>query len=125
MAEWSRGELDRIGEAEELEIAPRRGDGTIRKPIPIWVVRARNDIYVRSVNGRKSAWFRTALARHEGQIRAGGVEKDVILEEAGDEVNDEVDSVYRSKYSRYAASIVNSIVSPQAAAATMKLMPRL
>jgi hypothetical protein len=32
----------------------------------MWVVRAGDDLYVRSVNGRDSSWFRGALSRHEG-----------------------------------------------------------
>ena len=38
--------------------------------------------------------------------------------------DDGLDAVYRAKYHRYAESIVGSIVSPQARAATLKLVPR-
>ena len=38
--------------------------------------------------------------------------------------NDEIDAAYRMKYRRYAASIIGSIVSPKARAATLKLLPR-
>ena len=41
-----------------------------------------------------------------------------------DGLNDEIDAAYRTKYRRYVASIVDSIVSPQARAATLKLVPR-
>jgi hypothetical protein len=34
------------------------------------------------------------------------------------------DAVYRTKYRRYAASIINSINSPTARAATIKMVPR-
>lgn len=50
MGTWTSDELDTIGGAEELEIAPVRDDGTQRKPVTIWVVRDRDDIYVRSAN---------------------------------------------------------------------------
>jgi hypothetical protein len=40
MAGWTSDELDRIAGAQELEIAPRLRDGSPRRPIPIWVVRA-------------------------------------------------------------------------------------
>jgi hypothetical protein len=123
MSTWTNDELDRIGEAEELEIASVRRDGTLRKPVTIWVVRHGDDLYVRSVYGRTSAWFRGARARHEGHIRAGGVEKDVRLVET-DDLNDEIDAAYRSKYHRYAESIVGSIVSSEARDAMLKLVPR-
>ena len=120
---WPSDELDRIARAEELEITSVRRDGTLRKPVTIWVVRDGDDLYVRSVNGRTSSWFRGVRVRHEGRIRAGGVDKDVFLVET-DDMNDEIDAAYRSKYRRYAESIVDSIISPQARAATLKLVPR-
>ena len=70
-------ELNKIGAAEELEIATVRNDGTLRKPVTIWVVRVGDDLYVRSVNGRSATWFRGAQDRHEAHIQAGGVDKDV------------------------------------------------
>ena len=123
MSTWTSDELNRIGGAEELEIASVRRDGTLRKPVTIWVVRHGDDLYVRSVNGRTSSWFRGAQVRHEGHIEAGGVDKDVLLVET-DDMNDEIDAAYRAKYHRYADSIVSSIVSPEAQAATLKLVPR-
>ncbi len=124
MATWTNDELGKIGAAEELEVASLRGDGTLRKPVTIWVVRVGDDLYVRSVNGRTATWFRGAEDRHEGRIRAGGVEKDVTFVDAGDDITDEIDAAYRAKYRRYAASIVNSTLTPQAQAATLKLVPR-
>lgn len=124
MNHWTNDELTRIGAAEELEIATLRPDGTRRKPVTIWVVRVGDELYVRSVNGRGSAWFRGAQARHEGRVWAGGVEKDVSLVEENDPaLNDPIDAAYRAKYRRYAASIIDSIVSEKARAATIRLVP--
>jgi hypothetical protein len=125
MTTWKSNELNKIGIAEELQIAALRRDGTLRKPVIIWVVRLDDDLYVRSVNGRTSGWFRGVQVQHEGRIWAGGVEKDVtFVEEAGSEINEQIDAAYRTKYRRYAASIINSINSPTARAATIKLVPR-
>jgi hypothetical protein len=120
---WTSDELSKIGAAEELQIMPLRQDGSPRKPVTIWVVRQGDDLYVRSVNGRTAAWFRGAQDRHEAHIDAGGVDKDVLLVET-DERNDAIDTAYRTKYRRYAANIVNSDLTPQARAATLKLVPR-
>jgi len=122
MAAWTSDELDRIAAADELQIASRRRDETLRDPVTIWVVRHGDDLYVRSVNGRGSSWFRGVQIRHEGRIRAGGVEKDVVLVET-DDAGDEIDAAYRTKYRRYAAPIVDSIVSLEARAATLRLVP--
>jgi hypothetical protein len=123
MTTWTGEELARIGAADELELAVLRRDGTLRKPVTTWVVRHGDDLYVRSVNGRTSSWFRGAEDRHEAHIDANGVDKDILLVEA-DDINDEIDAAYRTKYHRYAASIIDSIVSPQARAATLRLVPR-
>jgi hypothetical protein len=123
MSTWTSDELSKIEAADELDLASARGDGTLRNPVTMWVVRHGDDLYVRSVNGRTSTWFRAAQERHEAHIHAGGVDKDVLLVET-DDVDDELDAAYRAKYRRYAESIVGSIVSPQARAATLKLVPR-
>ena len=124
MTTWTGGELARIGAADELELAALRRDGTLRKPVTIWVVRHGDDLFVRSVYGRASSWFRGTQDRHEGHIRAGGVDKDVLFVEADDDVNDEIDAAYRTKYRGYPASNVTPMVRPQARAATIKLVPR-
>ena len=54
MTAWTSDELDKIGTAEELHLASVRRDGTLRKPVTMWVVRHGDDLYVRSVNGRTS-----------------------------------------------------------------------
>src|SRR5439155_21267067 len=124
MATWTSDELNKIGGAEELRIAPLRRDGTLRNPVTIWVVRLGDDLYVRSVNGRTAAWFRGTQVRHEGRIRAGGVEKDVTFVDADHGIEDQIDAAYRTKYRRYAANIVGHIVRPEARSATIKLLPR-
>jgi len=124
MSTWTDNELNKIGNVEELQIASLRQDGTLRKLVIIWCVRLGNDLYVRSVNGRTSDWFRGVQTRREGHIRAGGVDKDVtFVEEPDSNVNDQIDAAYAAKYRRY-ASIIPSINSPTARAAAIKLVPR-
>jgi hypothetical protein len=125
MSIWTRAELDRIANAEELQIASLRNDGTLRKPVTIWVVRVGDDLYVRSVYGQGSGWYRGIQVSHEGHIRAGGVDKDVtFLEEADPGLNEQIDAAYRTKYHRYAAGIIHSTLTPEARSATIKLVPR-
>jgi hypothetical protein len=124
MTAWTTDELTKIGAADELQIAYLRRDGTLGRPRTIWVVRHGDDLYVRSVNGRTSAWFRGTQARHEGHVQAGGVSKDVAFADAGHAIDDQIDAAYRTKYRRYAANFVNSIVTPQARAATLRIAPQ-
>ena len=124
MTTWTSVELNKIGKAEELQLASVRGDGTLGKPVIIWVVRLGDDLYVRSVNGRSGSWFRGMQARHEGHLRAGGVDKDVTFVEDNDPIrNEQIDAAYRAKYRHY-PSAVDHITSPAARAATVKLVPR-
>ena len=124
MTESTRDELTNIGSAEEVQIASLRRDGTLRKPVTIWVVPYSDYLYVRSVKGRDGAWFRGIQETHEGRIRAGGVQKDVTFAAADRDIDDEIDGAYRTKYRRYAGSILNSVLTPEARSTTAKLVPR-
>ncbi|GII23597.1 DUF2255 family protein [Planosporangium mesophilum] len=124
MSNWTAEELDTIGSADELEIAALRTDGSLRPYTTIWVVRVGDDLYVRSYRERGGAWFRSVLRRPEGRIRAGGVERDVTFDEPTDADHDVIDRVYRSKYARYGGTYVDPMVSPGAAAATLRLNAR-
>ena len=124
MSNWTADELDRIGTTDELQIAPVRPDGSLRPYTTIWVVRVGDDLYVRSYRGRGGGWFRRALQRDEGRIRAGGVECDVSFEEPENADHAAIDQVYRSKYARYSRSYVDPMVSPDATAATLRLIRR-
>lgn len=126
MTAWTAGELDRIGTADELHIAPLRPDGTFRNPVTIWVVRHGDDLYVRSYRGPAGAWFRGAVARHAGHIQSGGVDKDVtFVEETDPATNDQIDDAYRTKYRTYSHTYVDPMLTPDARATTLKLVPRV
>ncbi|MFJ9026179.1 DUF2255 family protein [Streptomyces sp. NPDC102259] len=123
MTKWTNDELDRIAAADELEMAPRRDDGSLRGPVPVWVVRDGDDLYVRSFRGTDGGWWRTARAGHEGHIRSGGVDKDVTFVQVADsEVDDRVDTAYRTKYGRFGDAYVNPLVA--ARSTTLRLVPR-
>jgi hypothetical protein len=123
MNTWTSNEFDKIASAEELQIASVRQDGTLRSPVTIWVVPHGDDLYVRAVNGRSKGWFPGTQDRHEAHVRAGGVDKDVQLVET-DDLIDEIDAAYRTKYNRYPANIIGGVLTPQARAATLRLVPR-
>lgn len=127
MTAWITEELDRIGTADELQIAPTDVGGSLRPYTTIWVVRVGGDLYVRSYRGRGGGWFRHALRTHTGRVRAGGVERDVTFDEPGDTerttIDGAVSAAYRSKYAAYCRCYVDPMVAPDAAAATLRLTP--
>jgi hypothetical protein len=124
MPNWIKVELTNVGNAEELRIASRRPDGSLRPFVTIWAVRVRDDIYVRSAAGPGNPWFRRALASGVGRIRAGGVEPDVAFEAPAPETNDGITAAYHAKNDRYGPKIVGTVVSPEAVASTLRLVPR-
>jgi hypothetical protein len=126
MTTWPGDELNKIGSAEELEIASLQQDGTLGKSTTIWMVRVGDDLYVRPVNGRTGAWYRGTQIRHEGRIQAGGIDKDVTFVDVdiNDPVNTLIDAVYHTKYSHY-AQYVPPVLTPKARAATLKIVPRV
>ena len=120
---WTAEELDRIGRSEELDLAPRRMDGTLRSFTTMWVVRSHGGLYVRSAGGPERPWFRLAQATGNGRIRAGGVEADVRFAEAGPDAHSAIDAAYHEKYDRYGATIVGHVTGPDAHAFTVRLVP--
>ncbi|GCE51330.1 hypothetical protein EI42_04031 [Thermosporothrix hazakensis] len=125
MTNWIPEELEHIGAADELQLATFKQDGTLRKPVTIWVVRVGGDLYVRAYRGRETAWFRHLQRRPEGRVEAGGVTKNVICIDASRDkkLNTAIDVAYQAKYRRYSATYVDPMVAPQARETTLRLMP--
>jgi len=124
MSAWTNDELEAIGGADELRIASRRPDGSLRPYITIWVVRSGDQVYVRSAYGYDNPWFQRALRAGEGRIRAGGVERDVAFEQPDRGVDADVTAAYHAKYDRYGPGIVGTVVSGEAERSTLRLVPR-
>jgi hypothetical protein len=119
----SEDQLRRVGEATELGLASWRGDGSLRPYVTMWVVRAGDDLYVRSAYGPGNPWYRRAIASGSGRIRAGGVEADVSFATAADDVQSTIDAAYHAKYDSYGPRIVGSVVGPGAHRVTVRLVP--
>ncbi len=131
MTGWSEDELNRIGGAEELQIASTRPDGSLRPFVTIWVVRVGGDLFVRSAYGSSNPWFVRARASGAGRIRAGGIERDVSFgavgpdaPDAGVTVHDDIDGAYHAKYDRHGPRIVGTVVGPGVRDTTIRLVPR-
>jgi hypothetical protein len=123
MGTWTSDELNRVGDAEELQLSSRRKDGTLRPYVTMWVVRAGNDVYVRSAYGPDNPWYRRAKASGTGRIRAGGVERDVTFADAAPHAHPIIDAAYHAKYDRYGPAIVGSVVGDKAVPVTVRLVP--
>lgn len=122
-ARWSTEDLRLIHAAGELQIAVRRYDGGLRRWLPIWVVCAGDQVYVRTWYRRDTGWFGDALRSHRARIRVPGLEADITIEDIGDasaQVTADVNDAYRTKYDRGGAG---PMVTATATATTLRLNP--
>jgi len=123
MATWSKDELRKIAEADDLHISPFRDDGvTYGTPTSIRSVAVDGALYVRGYNGQNSRWHQAAVRQKAGRITATGMRKEVTFEPVEGHINDRIDEAYRAKYrgSRY----LNRMIGACARSATVKIMPR-
>lgn len=124
MTAWSATQLDRLAAAEEIDLESERADGTLRAPVTMWMVRAGDCLYVRSVKGREGPWFVGTQTCHRGRVRAGGVVEDVGFETPDPGVRAAVDAAYRAKYGTRYLKIVDDVLTERAREATLQLVPR-
>jgi len=119
MNTFTTSDLATLDRTDELRIAGRRADDTLRKSVIIWMVTHNGELYVRSVNGVDAAWFRGTQVQGLGHISAGSVDKDVSFTRVTD-VDDELDAAYEAKYRSY-PSAVTAINSAKARETTLRV----
>ncbi len=123
MAIWSKDDLRRIAEADDLHIAPFRDDGTTYgTPTWIWSVAVDDDLFVRAYNGRDSRWHKAAMRQRGGRIIAAGITKEVAFEPADGPINERIDDAYRAKY--HGSPYLGPMIGARARSATVKVTPR-
>jgi hypothetical protein len=121
---WTEDELQRIGDAVEVQLASVRADGTLRPYVTMWAVRVGEHLYVRSAGGPERPWYRNALASGSGRVRAGAIECDVTFGDTDTGVNDALDSAYHLKYDRFGPGPVSHVTGPEAHSVTIRLTRR-
>jgi len=121
--QWSNEQLDALGRAGEIDIAPRREDGALCRSTTIWLVRVGDELFIRSYRGPDGGWYRDATGTGRGRVGVGAIAYDVVFEPASDVDQAAVDNAYRAKYGR--SSYVDAMVTNDAAATTLRLAPAL
>lgn len=123
MDTWSKEELNKIAEADDLHILPFREDGvTYGTPTWIWSVVVDDSLYVRAYYGQNSRWYHAAVRQKAGRITVAGMMKDVTFEPIDGQINDLIDNTYRAKYR--GSPYLDSMISTRARSATVKIVPR-
>jgi hypothetical protein len=123
MSSWSKDELRRITEADDLHISPFREDRmTYGTPTWIWSVAVDGNLYVRAYNGTSSSWYQAATKQNAGRIAAGGLTKEVAFETVDGQIDDRIDDAYRAKYQ--SSPYLKPMISTRARSATVRIVPR-
>jgi hypothetical protein len=123
MATWSKEELRKIAEADDLHISPFREDGvTYGTPTWIWSVAVDHALYVRAYSGQRSRWYHAAVRQKAGRITFAGMRKEVTFESVDGPINDLIDDAYRARY--HGSPYLSSMLGASTRSATVKVMPR-
>ncbi|MDN4478556.1 DUF2255 family protein [Demequina lignilytica] len=122
MAAWDPAVLASIAASDDLKISPFREDGTTYgTPTWIWSVVVDDALYVRAYNGRRSRWYRAAMAQGAGRIHAAGRVIDVTFVDAAGEDDAAIDAAYRAKYAD--SPYLPPMVSARTREATVRIAP--
>jgi hypothetical protein len=123
MTGWAPEELQMIAAADDLHVAPFRGDGvTYGTPTWIWSVEVGGDLYARAYHGKTSRWYQAALRQKAGRILAAGRTVEVAFTPIYGSVGDRIDAAYCAKY--VDSPYLDSMISDRARSATVRIAPR-
>jgi len=123
MNTWSKDELHKIIEADDLHVSPLREDGvTYGTPTWIWSVAVDGDLYVRAYHGTKSSWYQAAVREEAGRITAAGMTREVEFSPVEGALNDRIDDAYRKRYR--GRPYLDPMISERARRATVRVVPR-
>ena len=120
MSTWTKEELRKLAETDDLHISPFREDSkTYGTPTWIWSVVVDDALYVRAYNGQSSRWYQAAMRQKAGRISAAGMTRDVTFEPVDGAVNDRIDDAYRAKYTT--SPYLSPMIGNRARSATVKV----
>ena len=124
--DWSDDEVAALTNEDEIHVSSIRRDGSARPPVTMWMVTDAGSVYVRAVKGVDGLWYRHVRATDHAHVTALGVTADVAVEDASADptLAGRLDAAYREKYRRYSGSVVGSVLTAAARAATLRLTPQ-
>ncbi|GLI27035.1 hypothetical protein ARHIZOSPH14_12770 [Agromyces rhizosphaerae] len=120
MPTWTPDELDSLDRTQEIRVAGRKQDGSLRTLTIVWHVVVDGALYVRSYKGADGQWYKGVLRNLAGAVSWGGQTRDVtyIPDDAHDE---DVDAAYFAKYGDTGPT--RAMVAPSAVATTLRVEP--
>ncbi|GAA1525964.1 DUF2255 family protein [Kribbella lupini] len=121
MSTWTAEELATLDRIDEIRVAGRRKDGSLRTLTIVWHVVVDGSLYVRSVRGAEGAWYQGVVHHHEGAIAWDGETRAVSFI-PDTTVDDQLDAAYYKKYGTGSSS--QAITNAAARATTLRVEPR-
>jgi hypothetical protein len=122
MAKFDAEALRALGDAHEVAIRTGKHPAIA---VVIWVVVADDEVFVRSVYGRRGRWYRDLAAGGPATLELSGGRRQLSVEAVPVTDADAIDRVSRSFLRKYEPSpYAQSIVKPEILAMTLRLDPR-
>ncbi|TCC54229.1 DUF2255 family protein [Kribbella pittospori] len=121
MSNWTAEELHKLDRIDEIRVAGRRKDNSLRTLTIVWHVVVDGSLYVRSVRGSEGSWYKGVVRHHEGAISWDGTTREVNFI-PDDSVDDQLDTAYLDKYGN--GPDTRAIINATAKATTLRLEPR-
>lgn len=116
---WDASLLQQLAADPEIVLVMHR-DGHPVLRLPVWVVVADGDAYIRSWAGRANVWFRRAAADPAQAIEVRGMQYDTRFVPVRELQRERIDAAYLAKYGRSGAS---PMTADLAAESTVRLEP--
>jgi hypothetical protein len=116
--------LNLLGKTDEVYIETSRDVDSPEHRTIIWAIVIGDEVFVRSVRGRKGRWYQRISAHPEGALLMGDTRIPVRAAPATDEGTvDAVSAAFRSKYEEAWPGPTAGIVRPVTLPTTLKLSP--
>ena len=116
--------LNLLDETDELYIETSRDADSPDYRTIIWAVVVGDEVFMRSVRGRKGRWYQRISAHPEGALLVGDTLIPVRAAPATDAATvDAVSEAFRSKYEHAWPGPTAGIVRPEVLPTTLKLSP--
>ncbi len=123
MAGFDGSQLTRIDATLEVELETWAAPGAPSHRVIIWIVRADGEVYLRSVNGSRSRWYRELTATNQAVLHVAGEPIPVRAESAVDASS--IDRCSRGLRRKYASDpALGTMLRPETLPTTLKLEPR-
>jgi len=116
--------LWKLAESDEVDIETRRDSKSPLHRTTIWIVPAKDGVYVRSVKGKKGRWYQEAIANPHVAVRVGQRTVAAKAElERSPAVLRKVSTAYRQKYGERWPKETEPMVQPSVLPTTLRLTP--